>query len=255
MTSISSSFAQVPRRQYVASGVFNTNFFSYTTTVDRSLQTRGSLTIVSGANQTSCRAGRILRENGKKLFKGTHPDLKDPTTQFEYNLLIGVYDIISGLNGFIDPNSPLFAPFNTDKSYQQDLVVEAVDSTGLKEEGPPVFTTGTITTTTGNILATTGTVTSTKINISPVTAGPPGTATTGTLAAPLTTSAGRAFLVNGVQTIYTTACTANSMVLVSVNNGVGLGVPVSVLPSAGSFQVVVDRATGNAAGFNWMVIN
>jgi hypothetical protein len=231
--------------------VFTNNFFSYKTSVNSSLQTRGTLAIVSGATNLNCTAGRILRENGKKLNKGTHPDLKDPTTQFEYSFLVGVYDIISGLNGFIDPNSPLFAPFNTDKSYQQDLAAEARDSSGLQEAGPPVFTTGNITATTGNITASTGVITSTKVNVSPITPAGVGAAQTGTVGTPLTTSAGRCTLTSGSQTIYTTACSATSLVLVSVNTATAQ--KVSVVPSDGSFIVYTDAAGGST--FNWLVIN
>jgi hypothetical protein len=45
------------------------------------------------------------------------------------------------------------------------------------------------------------------------------------------------------------------MVLVSVNNGVGGGARISVVPTAGSFQVVTDLGAGNTANFNWMIIN
>jgi hypothetical protein len=238
MSSVSSSFATVPRRQYVASGVFTNNFFSYKTSLDRSLNTRGTLAVLSGATDLKCAAGHILRETGKKLQKGTHPDLLDPTTQTQYHTLVGVYDIISGLNGFIDPNSPLFAPFNTDKSYQHNLGAEALDSSGLQEEGPPVYTTG-------NITTTTGVITSTKVNVSPV------SSTTGTSGTPLTTSFGKASLTANTATVYTTACTANSMVLVTVNNVTPQ--KVSVVPSVGSFVVYTDA--GATSLFNWMIIN
>lgn len=237
MSSVSSAYASVPRRQYVASGVFTNNFFSYKTSLDRSLNTRGTLAIVSGATDLKCAAGHILRENGKKLQKGTHPDLLDPTTQAQYHLLIGVYDIISGLSGFIDPNSPLFAPFNTDKSYQHNLAAEALDSSGLQEAGPPVYTTGNIS---GG-----------KINVSPYTAAGVGVAQTGSSNAPLTTSAGRCTLVLGSNIIYTTLCTPTSMVLVTVNNATPQ--KVSVVPSSGNFAVITDA--GASSYFNWMVIN
>lgn len=240
MTSISSSFATVSRRQYVSAGVFNNNFFTYRTFLDANLRTRGSLTTATSAG--NCPAGRILRETGKKLTGVTHPDLQDPTTSTVYTFLVGVYDVTSGVNGFIDPNCPLFAPFTTDKTYQDNTTAEAIDaSTGLQEVGPPVFTKGT--------------VTSTKVFISPNTAGGAGPLSTGTALAPLTTSAGKANLLNGNQTIYTTTCNIDSLVLVSVNNGGGGGARISVVPTNGSFQVVTDLGAGNTANFNWIVIN
>jgi len=245
MTSVSSSFATVPRRQYVSTGIFTNNIFSYKTYINSSLQTRGTLAVLSGATDLKCAAGRILRENGKKLNKGTHPDLLDPNTQAQYHVLIGVYDVTTGLNGFIDPNAPVFAPFNTDKSYQHNLASEALDASGLQEEGAPVYTTGSITTTTGNILVSSGSVTSTKMNISPV------ASTNGSSGTPLTASAGRGTLAANNATIYTTACTANSIVLVTVNSGTAQ--KVSVVPAAGSFAVYTDA--GLISTFNWMVIN
>ena len=129
MSSVSSSFASPSRRQYVASGFFNTNIFQYSTYTDSQLNTRGRLIIhpsaVAGVN---CLPNTILRENGKKLHTGTHPDLVDPTTNLPYTYLVGVYDIISGINGFINPNAPYFAVLNTDKSYQDDLTKEQVDA-------------------------------------------------------------------------------------------------------------------------------
>ena len=129
MSSVSSSFASPSRRQYVASGFFNTNIFQSSTYTDSQLNTRGRLIIhpsaVAGVN---CLPNTILRENGKKLHTGTHPDLVDPTTNLPYTYLVGVYDIISGINGFINPNAPYFAVLNTDKSYQDDLTKEQVDA-------------------------------------------------------------------------------------------------------------------------------
>jgi hypothetical protein len=129
MSSVSSSFASPSRRQYVASGLFDTNIFQYSTYTDSQLNTRGRLIIhpsaVAGVN---CLPNTILRENGKKLHTGTHPDLVDPTTNLPYTYLVGVYDVISGINGFINPNAPYFAVLNTDKSYQDDLTKEQVDA-------------------------------------------------------------------------------------------------------------------------------
>lgn len=357
MTSISSSFASPSRRQYVASGLFDTNIFQYSTYTDSQLNTRGRLIIhpsaVAGVN---CLPNTILRENGKKLHTGTHPDLVDPTTNLPYTYLVGVYDIISGINGFINPNAPYFAVLNTDKSYQDDLTKEQVDAsrntltaasgvypynnTSNQILGPPVNTAGDVlsggylegkqvhavdlvhtpgfivsgpdalisTPVTGvpivygagtilansnitslaniyasngvvhgsnvtamsnvtagrNIDASNGTITGSnivalsnltaaKIIINPKTAS--GAGSLGTSGSPLTTSAGRAQLADGNQTIYTTACTSTSMVLVSVNNGIGGGASISVIPSDGSFQVKTDLGGGNIALFNWMVIN
>lgn len=80
-------------------------------------------------------AGRILRETGRKLYPDVHPNV--PT------YMVGVYDAQTGLNGFIDPNSPVFAPYNTDKP---GFLLDGVDpDTEITDAGPPVYTNGNIT--------------------------------------------------------------------------------------------------------------
>jgi hypothetical protein len=56
--------------------------------------------------------------------------------------MVGVFDNQSMLSGFIDPNSPVFAVYSTDRpGYLKD----AVDPTGgLTDQGPPVKTNGVI---------------------------------------------------------------------------------------------------------------
>lgn len=161
MSSVSSSFKDVPRRQYITSQKFNKNIFQYSTYIDSSLATRGRLINHPNATELNCVPGIILRENGKKLHSGTHPDLKDPVTNLEYTYLVGVYDVFTGINGFINPNAPYFAVLNTDKSYQDDNASYQVDAslqndkdvinppfnynnTGNPIRGPPINTAGNV---------------------------------------------------------------------------------------------------------------
>jgi hypothetical protein len=163
MSSVAGSLNLVPRRQYVSTGDFRSRFFTYTQT---GTTARGvpifALSQVSNTPGIFPK-GHILRENGRKLIKDVNPNLNDPTnTTVQYTYLVGVINTTADPNvaGFIDPNSPLFAPFNTDKTYFLDDPNEANDaSTGLQDLGPPVYTRGDITTTAGNILATAGSVT------------------------------------------------------------------------------------------------
>jgi hypothetical protein len=71
--------------------------------------------------------------------------------------MVGVFDADSGLSGYIDPNAPQFAVFNSDKP------VEMVDggdtNTTTPHKGQPVYTTGDIITSGGNIIAQTGDIT------------------------------------------------------------------------------------------------
>lgn len=128
MSSVSSSHALPSRRQYIASMYFNTNIFQYTTSIDANLATVGTLTIHPSATTSNCTPQNILRENGKKLHTGTHTGLVDPTTQVPYTYLVGVYDVKSGINGFINPNAPQFAVLTTDKSYQDDAASYQIDA-------------------------------------------------------------------------------------------------------------------------------
>ena len=291
MSSVGASFQQVQRRQYISSAPFFNNFFSYSTYVDATLTVRGSLVVHPSANSSTCGIGHILRENGKKLHFGTHPDLNDPNnSSVSYTYLIGVYDAQTFLSGYIEPNCPLFAPFNTDKSYQNELVNEAVDaSTGLTDEGPPVYTRGDITTTNGNILASTGNVTA-DVN---VVAGSNVTAVEGNVSATLgdvtagrnmvaasnitatagdvTITAGRLILnagnsgvaqlstgsnVGGFKklTVSSSNCRTTSQVFLTYAGQNNSGVLSSEALANGSFQIV--SSTSNDAGsVRWMVIN
>jgi hypothetical protein len=150
----------VPRRQYIAVDPFETNIFAYSTYVDAQLVRRGRLVVHPTATSINCAARSILRENGKKLHDGTHPDLVDPNTGLRYTYLVGVYDVKSGISGFINPNASFFSVLNSDKSYQDDLTAYQIDAsmsntnvpgnnysnTGNPILGPSVNTAGTITT-------------------------------------------------------------------------------------------------------------
>ena len=120
---------------YISTDVFNNNFFTYTVTTGKApLYVRtGSLTAVTGATSLNCPAGRVLRENGKKLYPNAHNGV---TTY-----MVGVYDCYSFLKGYINPNDPMFAPYNTDRPNYQDDSLYTGDLT-TKNLGPSVLTLG-----------------------------------------------------------------------------------------------------------------
>jgi hypothetical protein len=80
--------------------------------MDANYVMQGTLTAVTGGTAANCPKGRVLRENGRKLYPSANPGI---TTY-----LVGVFDDKTFLNGFIDPNSPVFVPFNTDKPVYLD---------------------------------------------------------------------------------------------------------------------------------------
>ena len=163
--------AATPRRQYIATESFVNDFFTYTTSTDANGLTTGSLTQVSGATTAACPAGRVLRDNGKRLYPDAHPNVAYP--------MIGVFDSQTFLSGFINPNSPIFAMFNSDKPYFTDTnggFDLNLSSNGLANEGLAVLTNGNVIagkqvfsdkrfSTTGAAVATTGFPTASTINV------------------------------------------------------------------------------------------
>lgn len=122
---------EVPRRQYLSVSSFELDFFTHTVSLNTSYQTVGTLTAVSGATASNCPKNRVLRENGRKLY----PDANPGVTVY----MVGVYDAITELSGFIDPNSPVFTILNTDKpNYLANSTDPGVG--GLVDKANPVYT-------------------------------------------------------------------------------------------------------------------
>lgn len=121
---------------YIATAPFNVNFYNYTqSTNPNTFEVTGALSAVTGASAAVCPKGRILRENGKRLFPGgSYPGIS--------TFMVGVYDANSGLSGYIDPNAECFAYYNVDKPVE---VVDGVDPSGnVVHRGASVYTSGNI---------------------------------------------------------------------------------------------------------------
>jgi len=120
---------------YISTDSFHTNFYTYTITSSPPpiFVKVGSLVPVAGATSANCPAGNVLRENGKKLYPGAHSGV---TTY-----MVGVFDIVSGLKGYINPNDPMFAPYNSERPLYQPDSVYTTDGT-TKNLGPSVLTLG-----------------------------------------------------------------------------------------------------------------
>lgn len=133
------SLNNTSRRQYVSCEPFHNDFFTYTTTtsfLNGNWEIVGSLSTVTGATKTNCPQGRVLRENGKKMYPGANPGV---TTY-----MVGVYDDTTFLNGFINPNSPIFTPMNTDKPTYMANGADIGTYAGLQNVGTGSYTQGTI---------------------------------------------------------------------------------------------------------------
>lgn len=120
-----------PDTQYLSTRPFNDAFYSYHETL--------GLQSVLGANAPQCPAGRILKENGKKLYPGINPGVK--------TVLTGVIDSVTLLNGFIDVNSAVFTLYSTKTDAGQAPGLDFTPrgqplQTGVPHKGQSVYTLG-----------------------------------------------------------------------------------------------------------------
>jgi hypothetical protein len=154
------------KRSYVTTAAFNGIIYSYTAGLNTSnFKQEGKLealtALPSGVaiSATNCPAGRILRESGRKLYPGANPglvlgDTYRGTTVANNNLnkmWVLVFDSVTGLRGFIDPNAPQFAVYNNDRNAAFVDVAETAGGAPTRL-GQPVFTSGNITTTGGSVI-------------------------------------------------------------------------------------------------------
>jgi hypothetical protein len=182
-TASHSNYLNSPRRSYITTAAFQNDIFRYTTTTNpQTFEVTGTLTslaTVGTGTAANCPANRVLRENGKKLYpSGLY--VANNTTYAAPNpgvttYMVGVYDPVSFLNGFIDPNSKLFAPYNTDKP---EYVPRGINPNGNTEvdQGPPVYTLGSVTAGTTvtagtGVVATTGQLRADTVTIDTTTTG------------------------------------------------------------------------------------
>jgi hypothetical protein len=144
---------------YITTAAFNGSIYQYTTQVNGSTfvmegQLSAVTTLPSGAAVTAanCPAGRILRVTGRKLYPGANPGLvlgdKYQGTTVSNNdlnhLWVAVFDSVTGLRGFIDPNASLFAIYNTDRNRAFVDVAETAGGSPTRL-GPSIYTAGSIT--------------------------------------------------------------------------------------------------------------
>jgi len=129
------------RLSYISTAPFDQYFYTYTTRVDTTnKKTIASLTLVSEATCEKCPAGRILRENGRKLYPGVNPEVP--------YYMVGVYDSVTFLSGYIYPNTNIFAVYNSDRPtyLEDDGPIPSVipDYQATPNYGPAVLTSGNI---------------------------------------------------------------------------------------------------------------
>jgi len=236
-TASHSSYLNTPRRAYITTTTFQNDIFQYTTTTNpQTFQVTGTLTslaTVGTGTAATCPANRILVENGKKLYPSGLA-ISNNTTYGAPNpgvttYMVGVYDPGSFLSGFIDPNSQVFAPYNTDKPNYVPRGVNPNGNTSI-DQGPPVYTLGSV---------TAGTT---------VTAGTGVVATTGQLRADTvttdTTTTGGTITIDFAlgQVFKFTATMASNVTLATTNNAKG-AVAYIIFSNGGGRTIIGDGSS------------
>lgn len=133
------------KRSYVSTSSFNGSIYTYTTALNpTTFRQEGRLTAITTSpsgvtlTATNCPAGRVLRENGRKLYPGVNAGLLSGdtfqgaanfqgATEAANHMWVGVFDSVTGVKGFINPNASTFSVYNSDKSLE---VVDIYETNG-----------------------------------------------------------------------------------------------------------------------------
>lgn len=138
------------KRSYVSTGPFNSAIYTYTSALNpTTFRQEGRLALVTASpsgvalTAVNCPAGRILRENGRRLYPSANPGLLSGdsfqgvanfqgNTEAANHFWVGVFDAVTGVKGFINPNASTFNVFNSDKSLE---VVDVYETNGTGVTG------------------------------------------------------------------------------------------------------------------------
>lgn len=125
-TTISGEWSDHPTKSIISTAAFTTEIYSYSVIMDTTtLERRGYLSVNPKASSANCPSGRTLIATGKRLIPGVNPMTDFGTTGLGPSpgkFLLGVYDPVSGLNGFIDPSSATFTLSDTNRPPSDYLV-------------------------------------------------------------------------------------------------------------------------------------
>lgn len=138
------------KRSYITTGPFNSAIYTYTSALNpTTFRQEGRLALVTASpsgvalTAVNCPAGRILRENGRKLYPTVNPGLLSGdtfqgtanfqgATEAANRFWVGVFDSVTGVKGFINPNASTFTVYNSDKSLE---VVDINETNGAGVTG------------------------------------------------------------------------------------------------------------------------
>lgn len=248
-TTSHSEWSTAPDKSFVSTKAFNLEFYQYS--VSRSdrppYTTTGVLVLHSSATAKQCPAGRVLHANGKKLI----PDV-NVMNSFTFGatiqakkFMLGVYDPESMLNGFIDPTSATFAVYDKNRPasdyllYATGNTAEATALLGLGGQGSRLPAKVLI----GNPSTEVAAGDSSVGKFTALYTGSPIVGASGLLA-----------------TVATTSVTANSIILLTTNNG-NISVSIGDITVGTSFKVNVTNISPLAlpsnlpVTVNWLIVN
>ena len=123
--SVGLSHRELPNKAYISTRAFNSGagaLYSYSTSLNGNYQTVGSLVLNTGLTAANSPAGRVVHANGKVLIPGVNPGGGvgvSPVTGGGSSTpsplpfpMIGVYDPVTGLNGYINPTDSTWAEYS-----------------------------------------------------------------------------------------------------------------------------------------------
>ena len=115
------NYTKQGQKAFITTTSFNTKMFTYSTSLNSNFVPVGTLAVNTTATATNCPGNRVLHVNGRTLIPGVNPSITKP--------LIGVFDPVSGLNGFIDATDPTFATYDVNFPFQYDTGLQPAFST------------------------------------------------------------------------------------------------------------------------------
>ncbi len=225
------SFNDQPVKTYITTQTFNTKLLVYSTSVNSSYVTVGTLATNPSATASLCPANEVLHTNGKFLRPDVNPGVVKP--------LIGVYSPRTFLSGYIDPTDPAFAKYDVNFPAFYDVGISSPIATlggqganvrGVIDAGSLVQTTQNATLSAGDAITGSATISTTSIYVQ----------------------------------IATTQCTPNSRILIQKTGGgvsttgtVGLfAIPTVTNITNGSFRITMPSAviSPDVQTYNWFVL-
>ena len=135
--SVTRNLKERPMTAFVATSSFVNNFYNYTLSSNATTRVvTGSLGAVTGATNVNCPAGRILKENGRRLYSNADPGIS--------TFMVGVIDSVTGYSGLIDPNASLFQRYTNERAADLADGLDYSVGSGSNHRGDSTFTWGNV---------------------------------------------------------------------------------------------------------------